>query len=99
MAVVPPTGRANFVWEQGCVAAAYASRPTHELPSQRYFYPIFEGMPDGLVGYDYASNPCGFASVHYGGLAANPGDEVMRVRAPQILARGRDRVGLVALTV
>jgi len=87
LASVPAAGRTAFVWEQGCIAAAYAGRATHELPGHRYFYPLFEGLPGGLLGYDYASNPCEFATIHFGGLAAKPGDEMTRYLAPQVLGR------------
>jgi hypothetical protein len=63
-----------FLWEQGLIATAYARRPTFQLPSQRYLFVLFEGLPGGIYGYDYANNPCGFAAIHYGGLAEKPSE-------------------------
>jgi hypothetical protein len=40
-----------------------------------------------MLGYDYAANPCGFASVHFGGLAEKPTDSVARLLAADILGR------------
>ena len=74
-------------WEQGLVATLYAPSNTHQLPYQRYFYPIHEGLPRGLLGYDYAGNPCRFASLHFGGSIEKPGDAVALRLAPQILGR------------
>ncbi|MDZ7361158.1 MAG: hypothetical protein ONB46_10580 [candidate division KSB1 bacterium] len=82
-----PNTVAPFVWEQGFIAALYARRPTLQLPTQRYFYPLFDGLPGGLMGYDYANNPCGFASIHYGGLADKPSERVSLFLAPKILGR------------
>lgn len=76
-----------WLWEQGFIAAAYADRPLHELPTQRYFYPLFDGLPGGALGYDYAGNPCGFASLHFGGLPDKPDDTAMRYLGPQLLGR------------
>jgi hypothetical protein len=76
-----------WIWEQGLVALAYARHETFELPGQRYFYPIFDGLPGGMLGYDYARNPCGFASIHFGGLAEKPSDGITLTLAPQILER------------
>ncbi|MFL5386629.1 MAG: hypothetical protein ACJ8GN_29365 [Longimicrobiaceae bacterium] len=76
-----------WLWEQGFIAAAYAQRPLHELPTQRYFYPLFDGLPGGALGYDWAGNPCGFASLHFGGLPDKPDDTAMRYIGPQLLAR------------
>lgn len=66
----------NPLWEQGFFAALFAGDATLELPTQRYFYPLFDGLPGGILGYDYARNPCGFASVHFGGLVEKPADTV-----------------------
>lgn len=76
-----------WTWEQGFIATAYARRPVHGLPTSRYFYPLFDGMPGGPLGYDWAANPCGFASVHFGGLREKPGDALTRWIAPALLAR------------
>lgn len=82
---------AAFVWEQGFIANLYAHGSAQALPTQRYFYPLFDGMPGGPLGYDYGGNPCGFASVHFGGLAEKPSDVAMRDLAPDILGRRPDR--------
>ena len=66
-------------------AALFAGDRTLELSTQRYFYPLFDGLPGGILGYDYARNPCGFASVHFGGLVEKPGDTVALFLAPEIL--------------
>jgi hypothetical protein len=73
------------LWEQGFFAALFAGDPTLELPTQRYFYPLFDGLPGGIMDYDYASNPCGFASVHFGGLVEKPGDTAALALAAEIL--------------
>jgi hypothetical protein len=74
-----------WVWEQGLIASLYRRRPSVELPSQRYFYPLFDGLPGGVVGYDYLRNPCGFASVHFGGVPAKPDDETTLMLLPHLL--------------
>ena len=76
-------------WEQGLIAVLFAHNPTHQLPSQRYFYPVFDGMPGGFLDYDYARNPCGFVSIHFGGVHAKPADEAMLALAPDVLYRRR----------
>jgi hypothetical protein len=76
-----------WIWEQGLIALAYAHHETFELSGQRYFYPIFDGLPGGMLGYDYARNPCGFASIHFGGLAEKPSDGITLTLLPQILGR------------
>jgi len=48
-----------------------------------------EGLPDGILGYDYAGNPCGFASIHFGALGEQFSDAVTLRLAPQILRRCR----------
>jgi len=82
---------AEWAWEQGFFANLYAQARVVRLPQQRYFYPLFDGMPGGIAGYDYAMNPCGFASVHFGGPVNKPGDSLTQMLAPQIL---RPRVGV-----
>jgi hypothetical protein len=84
---VSPRRTPAYIWEQGLLAAIFARRPSRQLPSTRYFYPLFDGLPGGMLGYDYADNPCGFASVHFGGLSEKPSDMVMLRLAPLILAR------------
>ncbi len=76
-----------WIWEQGLIALAYAREEIFELSGQRYFYPIFDGLPGGMLGYDYANNPCSFASIHFGGLAEKPSDGVTLTLLPQILGR------------
>jgi hypothetical protein len=74
------------LWEQGFFAALFATDSTLQLPTQRYFYPLFDGLPGGIFGYDYASNPCGFASVHFGGLTEKPADSVALLLSPSVLS-------------
>jgi hypothetical protein len=80
-------GCAPYLWEQGYIANLFAHGRTFELPTQRYFYPLFDGLPGGIFGYDYARNPCDFASVHFGGLSEKPSDAVTLQLLPQILDR------------
>lgn len=84
---VAPERGAEWQWEQGFVACRFGAAKSFELPSQRYFYPVFDGLPGGVMGYDYASNPCGFVSVHFGGLACKPTDAAALALAPEILGR------------
>ena len=51
------------------------------------FFPLCEGLPGGLAGYDYAGNPCSFASVAFAGLLEKPSGPVTLWLAPQILER------------
>ncbi|HEX4602963.1 MAG TPA: hypothetical protein VH724_03145 [Candidatus Angelobacter sp.] len=78
-------------WEQGFMATEFARDSTQALSTQRYFYPYFDGLPGGLTGYDYAGNPCGFASVHFGGLAEKPCEAGARTLAAQLLNRKHRR--------
>jgi hypothetical protein len=82
-----PTPRQAWLWEQGLIATLYGRTNTHQLPTQRYFYPLLDGLPGGMVGYDYAGNPCSFASIHFGALPEKPSDPVTLWLAPQILGR------------
>jgi hypothetical protein len=82
-----PDVAAPMWYDQGFVATLYARRPAHQLSTQRYFFPLCEGLPGGLPGYDYAGNPCSFASVHFAGLLEKPSDPVTLWLAPQILGR------------
>src|SRR5215218_10875839 len=51
-------GATNFmIYDQGFVATLYARRNAYQLSTQRYFFPLCEGLPGGLPGYDYAGNP------------------------------------------
>jgi hypothetical protein len=84
---VPVGKKAIWQWEQGFVASRYARETTHQLSSQRYFYPYFDGLPGGIQGYDYGLNPCGFATIHFGGLAEKPSDATALMFAPAILGR------------
>ncbi len=84
---VPIQRVAHWQWEQGFVATRYGGEPAYELPTQRYFYPYFDGLPGGVRGYDYGANPCGFASIHFGGLAVKPSDADTLALAPAILGR------------
>ncbi|HEY2116670.1 MAG TPA: hypothetical protein VGJ51_16360 [Candidatus Angelobacter sp.] len=83
-----------FLWEQGLIAVAYATRATHQLHSQRYPFILFDGLPGGLYGYDYANNPCGYAAVHYGGLAEKPSDAFALQVLSDVLERCRNPVQL-----
>jgi len=78
---------AQWAWEQGLFAHLFHGRPTTRLPSQRYFYPFIDGLPGGVEGYDYAANPCGFATVHFGGPVHKPRDKTLLPLVPQILSR------------
>jgi hypothetical protein len=79
-------------YDQGFVATLYARRNAHQLSTQRYFFPLCEGLPGGLLGYDYAGNPCSFASVHFAGLLEKPSDPVTLWLAPQILGRNPEHL-------
>jgi hypothetical protein len=85
---VHPRHIQHWVWEQGLISTLFA-RNAFQLPTQRYFYPLFDGLPGGPLGYDYALNPCGFASIHFGGLTPKPGDEATALLAPEILDASR----------
>lgn len=37
--------RDPVLWEQGLIATAYARQKTFQLPSQRYFFVLFDGLP------------------------------------------------------
>ncbi len=84
---VVPNPNVPFLWEQGFIAAVFARRATLELPRQRYLFPLFDGLPGGIAGYDYATNPCGFASIHYGGLAEKPSDGLALQLLPALVNR------------
>lgn len=79
-------GRAWHVdWEQGFIATLFAAGRSVQLPSQRYFYPLLDGLPGGMLGYDYRNNPCGFRTIHFGGLPEKPSDAVALWLADDIL--------------
>ncbi|MEW6735050.1 MAG: hypothetical protein AB1489_27415 [Acidobacteriota bacterium] len=91
MTHVLPSNIHSWVWEQGFIAVQYNDETNLQLPSERYFYPVFDGLPGGVLGYDYAHNPCGFTSIHFGGLATKPSDSQALVLAQEILNRsGRE---------
>lgn len=85
----PPNGHPVWLWEQGFVATEFADEATVALPTQRYFYPIFDGLPGGIAGYDWSANPCGFATLHFGGLHHKPSEDEARAVARDILGRRR----------
>lgn len=85
---VPLDNHKFWIWEQGFMALQYADSKIHELLGQRFFYPIFDGLPGGLTGYDYAGNPCGFTTIHFGGLGYKPSDADGLRLADAILDRG-----------
>lgn len=89
LAARPPNGEPVWLWEQGFMATEFASAATASLPTQRYFYPIFDGLPGGLAGYDWTTNPCCFATAHFGGLQEKPTDNEARALAGGILGRRR----------
>jgi hypothetical protein len=87
MARVRAVGCDPWLWEQGFIATVYTRRPVYALPTQRYLFPLFDGLPGGSVGYDYGGNPCDLASVHYGGIPDKPTDDLMRYVGAELLAR------------
>ena len=86
MVRVPPEGQPAHFWEQGLIAATYAARPCFALSPQRYLFPVRDGLPGGMIGYDYQDNPCRFASVHFAALA-KPCDVAAGLIAARALAR------------
>jgi hypothetical protein len=84
---VPSDGHPIWTWEQGFFACEYGLRHAALLPTQRYFYPVFDGFPGGLLGYDWRRNPCGFAMVHFGGPTPKPGDKDAGALVHDILGR------------
>jgi hypothetical protein len=87
----PPAvpGHPVWMWEQGFFAWEFAEQATAMLPTQRYFYPVFDGLPGGLLGYDWSANPCGFTWVHFGGPKPKPGDDHAGGLVHEILGRAR----------
>lgn len=83
-----PKVEAAWSWEQGFYAHLFANDPVAELPAQSYWYPFFYGLPGGMLGYDYANNPCGFTMIHFGGDVPKPTDGEALQLMPQILGRG-----------
>ncbi len=87
---VPLNGHPTWLWEQGFFAYELSGDGVAvDLPTQQYFYPIFDGMPGGLLGYDWRGNPCGFVSAHFGGLQDKPTDQDARRLVRDILDRNR----------
>ena len=80
-------GIGAWAWEQGLLANVYARSPVQQLSSARYLLPLWEGLPEGVLGYDYFNNPCGFAAIHFAGLWNKPSDAAAACLAPQILGR------------
>lgn len=88
----PPNGEPLWLWEQGFMATEFADGAAAALPTNRYFYPVFDGLPGGVRGYDWAANPCRFATVHFGGLSWKPTDDDARIFARAILGRRKGTV-------
>ncbi len=84
---VPLNGYTNWHWEQGFYAYHFADAKTVALPTQRYFYPVHDGLPGGLLRYDWADNPCGFVTVHFGGPRRKPTDYDARALMHEVLGR------------
>lgn len=84
-----PTTWSAWSWEQGLVAYLFAKDLCAELPAQSYWYPYFNGLPGGMLGYDYANNPCGFTTIHFGGDVPKPDDNDALQLMPQILGGRR----------
>lgn len=82
-----PVAHLPVQWEQGLVACLYANKRASGLSPQRYFFPVVDGLPGGPLGYDYASNPCGFAMIHFAGLVEKPSDAAAVQLAGPVLDR------------
>jgi hypothetical protein len=85
MLSVPLGQHEPWLWEQGFIAMAYSYVKSHGLSAQRYFYPYHDGLPGGFLGYPYRENPCGFASIHFGGLRQKPNDTMMSLLVDEVL--------------
>ena len=85
----PRNGAPIWAWEQGFFAWEFGRHKTAMLPTQRYFYPYFDGLPGGLFGYDWSRNPCGFVAVHFGGPKPKPVDDHAGGLVHAILGRHR----------
>jgi hypothetical protein len=85
MLTVPPERTWHVTWEQGLIATLFAEGRHRELPSNYYFYPLVDGLPGGVLGYDYRNNPCRFRTVHFGGLPGKPGDDAAMFVARDVL--------------
>lgn len=82
----------TWAWEQGFYAYLFANDRVSQLPRESYWYPYLGGLPGGVMGYDYANNPCGFTMIHFGGDVEKPGDGEALILMPQIL-KGEPSVG------
>jgi hypothetical protein len=82
-----PNGQPAWLWEQGFFAYEFADERSAALPAQKYFYPFFDGLPGGLLGYDWRTNPCDFVTVHFGGPQRKPTDKESAALVRDILAR------------
>lgn len=74
-----------WAWEQGFYAHLFAGDRVAQLPSEHYWFPYLGGLPGGMMGYDYANNPCGFTMIHFGGDVEKPTDMDALALTPQIL--------------
>jgi len=61
--------RSAVAWEQGFSAMIFANDACEELPLQRYVSPIMDGIPGGIIDYNYQTNPCRFAAIHLCGFS------------------------------
>lgn len=84
---VMPTIDEPHYWEQGIIAMIYRNRTTVDLDSCRYLFARIDGLPGGLLGYDYRNNPCGFKSIHFSGLLSKPSDVDALYIATRLLYR------------
>jgi hypothetical protein len=85
----PPDEHRSYIWEQGFFAWEFSRDPAVALSSQRYFVPLYDGLPGGLHGYDWHRNPCEFACVHFGGLSPKPSGTDAAALIHDILRRHR----------
>jgi hypothetical protein len=77
-----------WIWEQGLINMLYADGAVWPLPTERYPFLKMDGLPGGMLGYDYGRNPCGFAALHFaGGWPGRPTDLVTLALAPAILGK------------
>jgi hypothetical protein len=84
----PTDNHQSWIWEQGFFAWEFARASTAVLPHQRYFVPLFDGLPGGIHGYDWYGNPCQFAWVHFGAMfEAKPGDDEAALWFQDVLRR------------
>jgi hypothetical protein len=86
---VSPNGYIDWQWEQGFIACEFADKATVALSPRRYFAPQLDGLPGGILGYDWQENPCQFASIHFFGPRPKPDDRVACAIARDVLDRRR----------